>query len=161
MVSWRAGLYLSLGVAIGGAVALWLAAAGQGRAAGYIDPVLVLLACAGITPMALALTRDGVRELLEAAPSAELRGRIDQAVGDAVRDVAGSSTRSSLPDPVVRATKLGHRLYVEVDFVVAGGRWSVDEEDVVRRAVTARLDALDLEVWATVALTTDPALAAD
>jgi predicted Co/Zn/Cd cation transporter (cation efflux family) len=59
----------------------------------------------------------------------------------------------------VRATKLGRRLYVEVDFVVAEHHWDVDDEDRVRRAVTDALEALPFDVWANVELTTDRELA--
>ena len=63
-----------------------------------------------------------------------------------------------LPEPVVRATKLGERLYVEVDFVVPAGAWDVTGEDRVRRALIDRLKALGYELWANVELTTDPEL---
>ncbi|MCC6495939.1 MAG: cation transporter, partial [Propionibacteriaceae bacterium] len=58
-----------------------------------------------------------------------------------------------------RATKLGRRLYVEVDFLVAAGEWDVSEEDRVRRSLISALTPLGLEVWASVELTTDPDLA--
>ncbi len=41
------------------------------------------------------------------------------------------------------------------------GRWQVDDEDVVRNAITDRLDRLGLLVWATVTLTTDSVLTQD
>ena len=58
----------------------------------------------------------------------------------------------------MRATKLGERLYVEVDFVVAHGVWDVTGEDRVRRALIDRLTSLGYELWANVELTTDPDL---
>jgi len=116
-----------------------------------------------IAPMAISLLREGGRELLEAAPSRALSAQIAMAVADG----AGDAPRP-LPAPIIRATKLGPRLYVEVDFVIdpladaAAGLppWTIGEEDAVRRAITTRLDGLGHEVWATVELTTDPGLAA-
>ena len=64
-----------------------------------------------------------------------------------------------LDEPFVRSTKLGSRLYVEVDFVVPEGAWDVTGEDRVRRALIGRLEPLGYELWANVELTTDPALA--
>jgi predicted Co/Zn/Cd cation transporter (cation efflux family) len=58
----------------------------------------------------------------------------------------------------VRATKLGRKLYVEVDFVVQPGHWDVSDEDDVRRGVLAALAPLGFDVWANVELTTDPSL---
>lgn len=121
----------------------------------------MLIACAGIAPMAVGLARDGVRELLEASPDEALRGRIAAAVADGLGDALTPARASTLPPPTIRSTKLGQRLYVEVDFIVAKGEWQVDEEDAVRLAITERLDALGLLVWATIELTTNPALAAD
>lgn len=158
VVSWRAGALLSVVVALGGTVALLLTATGAKVAAAFVDPVLVLIACALITPMAIALLREGGRELLEAAPAGELRDRIEAAVSDGAR--SGAPAGHVLPEPIIRATKLGQRLYVEVDFVVASHEWTVDEEDAIRRAITTRLDGLGHRVWATVELTTDPDLAA-
>lgn len=154
VVSWRAGALLSLVVAVGGVVALVLSSRDLGRAAAFVDPALVLVACVMITPMAISLCRGGVRELLEAAPPAELREQMSAMV-DAAR------SEHDLPEPTVRATVLGRRLYAEVDFLVDPGCWTVDDEDKVRRAVLDRLETLDYEVWATVELTTDPALTED
>ncbi len=146
VVSWRASAVLSVMVAAGGVIGLVLLAR-HNTLARYIDPVLLLIACALVTPMAVALIRDGVRELLEAAPPADVQSAIDDAV-EVVR------LQEKLPAPAVRATKLGQRLYVEVDFLVPAGQWSVDDEDRVRRAVIERLEYLDLSVWASVDLTT-------
>lgn len=153
VVAWRAGALLSAGVAVGGVVAALLVRAGHDAAAAYFDPALVLVATAVIGPLPVRLVRDGVHELLEGAPPPATRERIAAAVTD-LRD------RFDLPAPVVRATKLGRRLYVDLHFVVPPGRWDVDDEDRVRHAATDRLQALPYEVWATVELTTDPMLAA-
>jgi predicted Co/Zn/Cd cation transporter (cation efflux family) len=152
VVSWRAGAALSAVIAVGGVVGLVLERAGLHEVAVYVDPALLLLAVALVSPMAVQLVRDGMHELLEGVPPAPLAADLD-------RIVAGFAAERGLPEPVLRATKLGRRLYVEVDFVVAPGRWAVDEEDVVRRDLIARLDTLPADVWANVELTTDPALA--
>lgn len=161
VVSWRAGAALSAVVAVGGVVAMALTASGNQHLAGLMDPILVLIACAGITPMALGLVREGVRELLEASPDAPLQGQIADAVAAGVAEAVDPVRAAQLAEPIIRATKLGQRLYVEVDFIVSKHEWQVDEEDAIRLAITERLDRLDLQVWATIELTTDPALAAD
>lgn len=153
VAQWRAGAVLSAVVGVGGAAALALDAAGATGATRYADPVLLLVACAVILPVPFGLLRAASRELLEAAPSGPVAAALAAAVAD-VRD------RFGLPEPVVRATKLGRRLYVEVDFVVEPGTWDVDAEDRVRRAVVDALRALDGDVWATVEVTADPGSAA-
>lgn len=152
IVSWRAGAAMSAVVAVGGLVAILLQDGGHHRAASYVDPVLVLVAVASVAPLPVRLMREGMHELLEGAAP----GDVLAAVGRAVEDARAGF---DLPDPLVRATKLGRRLYVEVDFVVETARWDVDDEDRVRHAVTAALEALPFDVWANVELTTDRELA--
>lgn len=152
VLSWRAGALLSLVVAVGGGIGVALKAAGHENVAVYVDPTLVFVASVGIAPMALGLIRGGVRELLEAAPPAALRATIDDVV-------ARTRETYRLPAPIVRATVLGRRLYVEVDFVVDADSWSVDAEDRVRREITDKLRALDYDVWASIEVTTDTQLA--
>jgi predicted Co/Zn/Cd cation transporter (cation efflux family) len=151
VASWRAGAVLSLLVAVGGGVGLVLEAQGRATATGYVDPVLVLVAVAATAAIPVRLIRTSLHELLEGAPPGDVAARIDEVVA-AVRH------EHRLPDAVVRSTKLGRRLYVEVDFLVGAGTWSVDAEDEVRRAVTAGLQDLPYEVWVTAEVTTDPEL---
>ncbi|WP_449385944.1 cation transporter [Cellulomonas soli] len=153
VAQWRAGALLSLVYSVGAAVALLLAAWSLDDAVRYADPVLVLLACVLLVRIPLRLLRAAGLELMEAAPPADVAAAID-------REVRRVRDEFDLPEAIVRATKLGERLYVEVDFVVAAGVWDVSGEDRVRRALLRGLETLGYELWATVELTTDPELAA-
>lgn len=150
VAQWRAGALLSLVFAVGGGLALALASVGD--VVRYVDPVLVLVACLVLLPIPLRLLRAAGLELLEAEPPAEVRRVLADAVAS-VRDEFG------LDEPFVRSTKLGSRLYVEVDFVVPAGAWDVTGEDRVRRALIGRLEPLGYDLWANVELTADPDLA--
>jgi predicted Co/Zn/Cd cation transporter (cation efflux family) len=150
VAGWFTGALLSLLVAVGGGVGLILDRAGS-PAAAYVDPVLVLVAVAATAYIPVRLVRTSLHELLEGAPPPQVAERIAAILADA-------EARFGLPEPVVRSTKLGRRLYVEVDFVVPGGTWSVDDEDAVRRYVVGRLDDMPLDVWATVEVTADESL---
>ncbi|GAA4173160.1 cation transporter [Gryllotalpicola koreensis] len=152
VVSWRAGTVLSLVIAVGGAAGLLLERTALGGLSVFMDPVLVLIAVAITAAMPLQLIRSGMHELLEGAPPPEILARIEAAVEEA-RAAFG------LPVPLIRSTKLGRRLYVEVDFVVAHDRWDVDAEDRVRHAIVDRLEELPFDLWAAVELTTDESLA--
>jgi predicted Co/Zn/Cd cation transporter (cation efflux family) len=152
IVSWRAGAAMSAVVAVGGLVAILLVENGHARAASFVDPVLVLVAVASVAPLPVRLMREGIHELLEGSAPSDVMATVEGAV-EAARVGFG------LPDPLVRATKLGRRLYVEVDFVVEAGRWDVDDEDRVRHAVIDALEQLPFDLWATVELTTDRELA--
>lgn len=152
VVSWRAGAWLSLVVALGGGVGTVLERAGQDAAVGYVDPVLLLVAVALVAALPVRLIRDGMHELLEGAPPAEVLAEVTAAV-------AATRERFDLPEPLVRASKVGRRLYLEVDFVVEEGLWDVAGEDEVRRHVLAGLSGTSLDLWATIELTADPDLA--
>ena len=149
---WRAGALLSAIIAVGAALAVGASALGWDAVVRYADPVLVLVAVVVLAPVPWRLLRAGGRELLEAAPPPELAAVVDLEA----RRVAAEF---GLGEPIVRATKLGRRLYVEVDFLVQPGEWDVAEEDRVRRSLIGGLDALGLDLWANVELTTDESLA--
>ena len=114
-----------------------------GRAARGSD----LIAAALLAAVPVRLVAAGVNELLEGAPPAELAARIASAVEQVRGDV-------DLPDPVIRAGKVGLKIYVEVDFLVDGVGWDIAREDAAGRAVTDGLEALGLDVWTWVAVTT-------
>ncbi|WP_159706350.1 cation transporter [Arthrobacter sp. 18067] len=151
IAQWRAGAILSVMMLVGAAVALVLQRFGLDDVALYVDPALVLLACLVLAYIPIGLIRAGLNELLEGAPSKELDAAITAAV-QVVRHEYG------LQEPLVRSGKVGRKLYVEVDFVVAGSDWNVAQEDAVRRAVLTALEPLGLDVWAYVALTASPEL---
>lgn len=148
---WRAGAVLSVIMLVGAAVAAFLVNADLRGVADYVDPVLVLVACAVLAVIPIRLIHGGMNELLEGAPPPALMARIEAAI-ETVRD------EHDLPEPLVRAGKVGRKLYVEVDFTVDGTAWNVSAEDEVRRAVERELRALELNVWAYVSLTADPSL---
>ncbi len=136
---------------LGAVVAVSLAGAGLDGVVRFVDPVLVLVACAMLVLVPIRLIRSGMNELLEGAPSLELSSAIHVAVAS-VQDTYG------LPQPTIRSGKVGRKLYVEVDFIVRGSDWDVSGEDRVRRAIIAALEPLGFDVWAYVALTADPDL---
>ncbi|WP_158609717.1 cation transporter [Cellulomonas triticagri] len=155
VVSWRTGAWLSLVILVGGAVGLVLERTGPDAVGPYVDPVLLLVAVALLTPAPVRLLRDGTHELLEGVPTSPVAGEVERALA-AVR------AEHALPAPAAtRVSQVGPRLLVEVVFVVPPG-WTVDQQDAVRRAFRAHLvaGALDpaTDVRTAVDLTTDPGL---
>lgn len=149
--AWWAGVVLSLVVVVGALGAVGLRAAGLGVEQ-YVDPVLVLVGSAWLLPTPLSMLRTTFVELLEGSPRAEVLDPVRAAVEEVRAEF-------DLPEPILRVSKVGRKLYVEVDFVVEEGVWDVAGEDRVRRAVDRRLDVLPYDVWLTVEITADPALA--
>lgn len=151
VVAWRAGAIRGLIMTAGAAVALVLAALNVTAALNYVDPVLVLVSCVLLAGMPIRLVRQGMNELLEGAPSAELAAEVDAAV-ETVR------ARFDLQAGRARTTKVGRKLSVEVVYLAQPGT-TIAQVDEVRRALLAALEAPDRDVWATIEFTADEALA--
>ena len=83
-------------------------------------------------------------ELQEGAPEAHVQELIDAAVAEV-------QARFDLAAPVVRSTKVGRRLYVEVEGVVPS-QVTVAQEHEVRTAVRQGLAPLPYDVWLNVEL---------
>ncbi len=151
-LQWRAGALRNGVMLLGAVVAILLTSTVGTDLVRYLDPVLVLIAVAMLAPLPASFLRSGLGELLEGAPSALVQRQVAEAI-DAVRAEHG------LPEPLVRVTKLGRKLYLEIAFLVDSGRWTIDDQDAVRRGVLARLEVTGYEVWASIDLTSDPTLA--
>lgn len=148
---WLAGAVTSLLIAVGGVVALLLGTTAWDGAKVYADSVLVLLSCLLLARLPVRMLRQAAAELLESAPEADVQRRVREVV-ERVRAAEG------LPEPVVRTSKVGQKLYVEVAFVVPPGHWNVAGEDRVRRALREGLADLPYEPWSVVEVTADPGL---
>lgn len=146
-LQWRSGATRSAIIAVGAGLALLLAASAFSQLLPYVDPALVLISCLLVAPLPLSLIRSGAGELLEGAPPPAVAAQVDAAVADA-------ASAFGLEAPIVRSSKAGHRLYLEVIFRVTPG-WSVDQQDDIRRHILERLDGLGLEIWPWVELTAD------
>ncbi len=151
VVQWRASVVLGVALSVGFGVALALQGAGFARAAGYVDPVLVLLAAGLVVPPPVRMLRAAFRELLEGVPGREVTEPIEAAVRQVRREFG-------LPEPTTRIGKLGRKVYLELDFLVAAeGGWAVDHADRVRRRLIAELARPGQLLWINVELHTDPA----
>jgi cation diffusion facilitator family transporter len=145
---WRAAGIFGLGMLLAFVVAGVLTRAGFTAAAAYIDPALVLVAAVVFTLPPLRMLRTMARELLEAAPDAELQAQVRVAIDQVVQ-------QHGLDEHHLRTAKVGPKLYVEVDFLV-DPEWRVAQSDVVRHSVLAALRDLPFEPWLTVEFTADP-----
>ncbi|MBA2948490.1 cation transporter [Streptomyces himalayensis] len=148
---WLAGAVTSLVIAVGGVVALLLGRTAWRGAEAYADSVLVLVSCVMLARLPVRMLRQAASELLESAPEPA----VQQLIRDVVERVRAAE---GLPEPVLRTSKVGHKLYVEVGFLVPPGRWDVADEDRVRRTLRDGLAALPYEPWSVVEVTTDPEL---
>lgn len=146
---WLAGVGLSVGMLVAFGTAAVLTGTQLAWLAAYVDPALVLIAGVVLFPIPLGMVRETVRELLEGSPPASVAVPV-QAVVDEV------SAAHGLAAPTVRMSKLGGKLYLEVDYLVEPGRYDTAFADKVRRAMKDALLVQPLEVWLNLDLSTDP-----
>jgi cation diffusion facilitator family transporter len=142
---WRVASLRGVGMLVGFIVLWGLIDSSWARAAPYIDPVMVIITCVAFLPAPVKMVRGTVRELLEGAPSAE----IQQPVLEIVRAVCAEF---EIENPVVRMTKVGPKLYVEID-AVARPDATIAQEHEVREVIHSRLTKLPFDLWLNFELT--------
>lgn len=137
--AWRVAAFRGVGMTLGFLVLALLTDSRWDGAADYVDPVMVLVTCGVFLVPPLRMVRTTIIELLEGAPSAT----VQEPVLAAVREVFAEF---EIPEPVVRMTKIGPKLYVEIAAEVRPDA-TVADEHRVRSAVRHRLERLPLDVW--------------
>jgi predicted Co/Zn/Cd cation transporter (cation efflux family) len=147
-VEWLGDTLLSVGVLGGFAVAFGLVATGHASLAAYVDPAMVVLVSAAFLVVPVRLVIGGMREVLAMAPPVAVQAQL-QACVDAV------AKRFGMRESFLRASKVGGRVDVEVDFVVGDAMCTVADCDVVRQALHDRLTAVGYGRSVVVAFTAD------
>jgi cation diffusion facilitator family transporter len=147
---WVGDTLLSVGVLVGFVIAAVLVATGRSDVAAYVDPAMVVVVSLLFLWVPARLIGGGMREILAMSPPPQTRAELEAAVA-AVRDQYG------LAESFLRASKVGGRVDVEVDYVVGEGSAvaTVADCDEVREALHERLAALGHERSVVVAFTTD------
>jgi cation diffusion facilitator family transporter len=138
--AWRVAALRGVGMVIGFTVMLVFSRSSSlQRWTPYVDPAMVLVTCVVFLPAPVRMVRTTVRELLEAAPPRSVQQPVKAIIADICRQF-------DLDTPKVRMTKVGPKLYVEVEGTVAPDV-TVTQEHEVRTALQSRLQTLPYEVW--------------
>ena len=148
---WMGDALLSIGTLAGFGIALALQLTGNDALARYVDPAMLVLTSAIYLKIPARLASEGLREVLTMSAAPAVREQVTAVVDDVAREWA-------LAEPVVRLSKVGSRLDVEVVFLVeaASTARTVEEFDRVRAELDERLRATGLEPWMSVEFTADP-----
>jgi cation diffusion facilitator family transporter len=150
--AWRVGGLRGVGMVIGFTLMLVLERTAWDAVVPYVDPVMVLLTCVLFVRPPLQMVRSTIHELLEGAPSAAVQAPVLAAI-------AAVQRHFEIDEPIIRMTKVGPKLYVEVDAYVAPDV-TVSLEHEVRTALERRLRELPYEIWLNLELLPKPAPAA-
>lgn len=144
---WTGDTLLSVGVLAGFVVAAVLLQAGRADLARYVDPVMVVVVSAAFLPVPARLMITGFREVLTMAAPADVQESIVALVGTLAAEYG-------LADSVVRTSKVGGRLDLDVVFLVGDGT-TVQRCDAVRAELERRLAAAGHHVSMSVGFTAD------
>ena len=136
---WRVAAFRGVGMSVGFLLLWVLVDSSWDGAAPYVDPVMVIVTCIVFLASPIRMVRSTILELLEGAPPADVQAPVLDIVRDVFREF-------DIDEPVVRMTKVGKKLYVEVDAEVRPDA-TVADEHRVRSAVRDRLRSLPLDVW--------------
>jgi predicted Co/Zn/Cd cation transporter (cation efflux family) len=136
---WKVAALRGVGMSFGFVVLWILTDSSWDSAAPYVDPVMVLITCVAFLPAPLRMVRGTILELLEGAPATD----IQQPVLDIVRDVF---REFEIDEPEVRMTKVGPKLYVEIDGV-ARAEATIADEHRARTELRTRLETLPFDLW--------------
>jgi cation diffusion facilitator family transporter len=147
---WWGDTLLSIGVLAGFVLAFVLQATGRADLARYVDPAMVAVISAAFLRVPAKLVTSGLREVLTMAPDPAVMEQL----WSCVRDV---QARHGFPEAFLRASKVGSRLDIEIDFVVddASTVQHVREFDAVRQEVHDRLVPLGHALSMVVSFTAD------
>lgn len=137
--AWRISALQGVGMLVGFTVLLVISGSGLDRFAPYVDPVMVLITCGVFLPTTLRMIRSTTVELLEGAPPPRIAAALDDAlapvkVGFAIHDIA------------VRASKVGPKLYLEVE-AFADPTVTVEQVEQLRAAISAGTEHLPYDLW--------------
>jgi cation diffusion facilitator family transporter len=139
--AWKVAALRGIGMIVGFSILALLTGSRWNGAAPYVDPVMVLVTCVLFLPAPYRMVRRTVAEVMEAAPGVSVRVPVVEAI-DAVTD------HHQLDDPVIRLSKLGPRLYVEVDVTVRPDV-TIEQQHEVRLDLERRLAKIPYDVWLT------------
>ena len=147
---WLGDALLSVGVLVGFLVAYALVAAGRTDLAAYVDPAMVTLVSLAFLWVPIKLIVSGLREILSMAPEAEVMDQLRACV-------ASVEERYGFSESFLRASKVGNRMDIEIDFVVGAESAvrTIADADTVRQDLHDQLAALGYERSVVVTFTAD------
>jgi cation diffusion facilitator family transporter len=147
---WAGDTLLSLGVLAGFVLALVLEATGHADLARYVDPVLVIVISAAFLWVPARLIGQGFREVLTMSPDPSIQQRLLACVHEIEQEYG-------FTEAFLRASKVGGRLDIEIDYVVdeRSGAQTVHEFDEVRAQLRDRLPVAGYTASMTVSFTAD------
>jgi cation diffusion facilitator family transporter len=137
--AWRIGALRGVGMVVGFTILALITGSMLDGVAPYVDPVMVLITCVAFLPAPLRMIRGTIVELLEGAPSPEVEASVRSALDRLSADF-------ELRAVEIRMTKVGPKLYLEVD-AEARPDVTLGQVDQLRLDIEEGVRHLPYDVW--------------
>ncbi|MBS9524841.1 cation diffusion facilitator family transporter [Litoribacter ruber] len=149
-VQWKMDFFLSMAVLLGFLIAFGLNFTIYKNFVPYIDPVMVVLVSGYFIKVPMGLIKKQVREVMEMSPDSELKQEVDQII-------SATKTRYGFEEYFLRVSKVGSKLFVEVDYVVDRKAFepTIEEMDLIRQEISDALQEVPYKKWLTISFTSD------
>ncbi|WP_216827425.1 cation diffusion facilitator family transporter [Alkalihalobacterium elongatum] len=147
---WRMDMVLSAAVLVGFLIAALLSYTRFTFLTPYIDPLLVLLSAGYFLKVPVVEIFKALKEVLEMAP--------DQLIQKKFKSVIDSiQTNYHIEDSILRMSKVGSKLFIEVDFILNDNSKvkTVADQDLIREEINKQTKDLSYKKWLTVSFTND------
>ncbi|MFC3418774.1 cation diffusion facilitator family transporter [Salinicoccus hispanicus] len=147
MNQWRMDALLSAGVLAGFVIGWGLSFTPLDIFVPYVDPLMVVVVAGYFIKVPLLEMYTALRELLEMAPRHQISEQVEA-------EVESLSLRHAFEDYALRLQKMGPKLYIEIEFIVALEEdLRISEQDKIRHELKKSLKELTLDPWITVVFT--------
>ena len=147
---WLLDTVLSFMLTLGFAVALLLVGLGFDRAAGWVDPVMLIFAAGYFLRIPLGILIQSSREIVGL--------RVKNSLEDEIRLVVEEIVKAwSFETYYLRIQKVGSTIYLEIDFIVADkdSTLTIAEQDRIRLRLWEHYHLHPYVWWVTVSFTAD------
>jgi predicted Co/Zn/Cd cation transporter (cation efflux family) len=138
-VGWQVAGFRGLGMIVGFTILALLARSPLDDLGPYVDPAMVLITCVLFVRAPLAMIRSALGELMETAAPPSISEPVRRVIDELAE-------RYQLQSPVVRLTKVGQRLYLEVE-CPARPDVTIAQEQEIREHLRRTLGELPYELW--------------
>ncbi len=115
----------------------------------FIDPIMVIAVSIYFIKVPIEEMSTALREILDMPPKGKMPDQIKQFIKVLARE-------RDFDETIVRITKVGKTLWVEIDFVIKKEELaSLTDQDQIREAIDRYLDQYPYQKWLTVSFTKD------
>ncbi len=116
----------------------------------YVDPTLVIILSLFFAKVPIAFIKSSLKEVLFMAPEKNISTDVENIIFKIEK-------KYMLKESFLRVSKIRKTLWVELDFVVDNNSkiYSIQDQDLIRKEISQKIDSLKHETWLTVSFTLD------